>query len=109
MIEILLSYNQQRSFEEEHASAGIDEILNYDKEFDKELQQNYVSKYCTQIFLEHSNIYEYNSFKHFYDETTKADINMPDDKQIGWNSYRAKNQLLISEKANSISQCLFSI
>ena len=37
----------------ESSSASIDEILLYWKQFEEELEVNYVGKYCLRVFSDH--------------------------------------------------------
>lgn len=43
------------------------------------------------------------------EDTIKGDANMKYNQSIGWKDYEDWNHLFLSEKANTVAQCLFSI
>jgi hypothetical protein len=60
--------------------------------------------------MENSNIYQYSTFKDYFEETTKGDENQTNlDEKIGWKQFVSQNTFILSEHENPISQCLFTM
>ena len=74
IVDILLRYTQNSK--NDSNSASIDEILFYWKQFDEDLARNFVGKYCVKVFMEHSNIYDYSSYKEYLEDTVRGDENI---------------------------------
>lgn len=60
--------------------------------------------------MENSNIFEYASFKDYFEDVTRGDESVVDPtERIGWKEFVSQNIFVLSEHDNPIAQCLYSI
>lgn len=60
--------------------------------------------------MENSNIFEYASFKDYFEDVTRGDESIVDPtERIGWKEFVSQNIFVLSEHDNPIAQCLYSI
>ena len=57
---------------EEDRKFELDHLLGQYRIFTSELRNNYVSKYCMHIFMDMAQIQDFESFRHFFEETTQS-------------------------------------
>lgn len=83
--------------------------MHYYLQFNKELDSNYVAKYCLQVFLDLGKIQGYETFREFFDDITHSDATAAahnHNESIGWAEFLERNRVFIGEKENPIGQCL---
>ena len=69
-----------------------------------------MGKYCVKVFMEHSNIYDYSSYKEYLEDTVRGDENIVNPSQkIGWKEYIKMHRYMLNERENPITQCHYSI
>jgi len=81
------------------AGASIEEILHYWQQFEKDSEEDYASKYCLRVFLEHGDIHERESFMAYFEGAVAGDDEAAADEE----------SITLSESEDAVDLCLRSI
>jgi hypothetical protein len=114
IIDVLLDYSNRGSSSDQvnNSSRGtINELLFYFKQFDEGLENNFVGKYCMQLFLERGIIQNYDDFSHFFESETKdvEFLAQNTDDGAAWRDLTDANRFFMTDKVSEIGQCFFAI